>query len=121
MDVRHDEAMAERPHGISEDVSRHGLRDVLNELLPVGLDALPVFRGTGSLVCDRFAAELVHTDAGLDVAEPTSGRKLDVEHTTFADETNPVRFGFRAHLDRLFHTAVNSSPEFDDARIGFAP
>ena len=121
MDMRHDEAMTERAHGVSEDVSRYGLRNVLDELRPVGLNTLPVFRGTRPLIGYGFAAEFVHTDARLDVAEPTSGRKLDVEHAAFADETDPVRFSFRAHPDRFFHASVNSPPEFDDARIGFAP
>ena len=121
MDVRHDEATTERAHGVCEDVPRHGLRNVLDKLRPVGFDALPMLRGTRPLIGYGFTAELVHTDAGLDVAEPSSRWKLDVEHTAFADETDPVRFSFRAHPDRFFHASVNSPPEFDDARIGFAP
>ena len=116
MDMRHDEAMTERAHGVSEDVSRYGLRNVLDELRPVGFDTLPMFRGTGSLVCDRFAAEFVHTDAGFDVAEPTSGRKLDVEHAAFADETDPI-------LRRAVEDGISPDDIFverDGVRYGYA-
>ena len=52
MNMHNDGAMAQRLHGVAEDVSGCGLHNVFHELGTVGVEAFPLLSGADALVSD---------------------------------------------------------------------
>lgn len=83
VDVPDDEAVAERFHGITENVAAYSLDYILNELRTVGFYAFPLLCRANSFIGDGFSAEMIGTDSGIHICKPTSGWELDEEHSAF--------------------------------------
>ena len=65
MDVRDNIHRSQRLHGVAENVTADGLRDVFYELRTVGFNPRPFFREIKTHVGNGFAAELVLSNARL--------------------------------------------------------
>ena len=72
MDVSDDEAVAERLHSITENVTANGLDDILHELWTVGFYAFPFLCRAHAFVGDGFSAKLIGADPGLHICKPAS-------------------------------------------------
>lgn len=118
MDMTDDKAVSESFYGIAEYIAADGLNDILHELRTVGFDAFPFLRGSDTFIGDRFAAELILTDAGLHVGEPATGRELDEEHTALVEELDSAYFSLDPLFDGNFDCVVNIPPELCDHRVG---
>ena len=118
MDVSADKAVAQRPHGVAQDVPADGLHDVLHEFRAVAFDPLPFFRRTDAFIGDRFATEFVLADLWFHICQPPAGWKLDEQHGALVDKPDAVCFCDRPPSDRGLHGIIHIPPEGDDVRIG---
>ena len=77
MDMCHNIAAAQRFHGIAENVTTGGLRNVFHELGTVGFQPSPLLCAAYPLISYIVRAESVHANARLDVSEVPARRKRD--------------------------------------------
>ena len=81
MDMTADETVGEVTHGKAEKVSGDCLHDVLYEFRTVAFNSFPFLGRTDTFIGYGFTAESIFSDARLNVAKSSTGRKLDEEHT----------------------------------------
>ena len=81
MDMTADKAVGEVTHGKTEKVSGDCLHDVLYEFRTVAFDSFPFFSGADAFIGYGFTAESIFSDARLNIAKGSTGRKFDEEHT----------------------------------------
>ena len=81
MDMTTDEAVGEVAHSKTEKVSGDCLHDVLYEFRTVAFDSFPFFSGADAFIGYGFTAESIFSDARLNIAKGSTGRKFDEEHT----------------------------------------
>ena len=74
MDVTNDKAVFQRLHGIGKNISADSLNNVFYKLRSVALDSAPFLGGINPHIGDTLAAELVHSDTGLNVGKLPAGR-----------------------------------------------
>lgn len=121
VDVSDDEAVPEVFHSVAEDVPADGLDDIFHKFRPVGFNAFPFLCGTYAFIGDRFPAELIDPDPGLDIGQPPAGGKLDEEHSALIKEADAADFRWNALCDRSFDGTVYIPPECSDHGIRGAP
>ena len=80
MHVPNDLAVAQGPHGVSQDVPADGLHDVLDELRSVTFDPGPVLCGIDAHVGDGLSAKTILADPGLDIGQAPPARQRDEQH-----------------------------------------
>lgn len=73
MNVPDDLAVAQRPHGVGQDVPAHGLHDVFREFRTVTFDPAPLLLSIDPHVGDGFSSETVLTDPRLHIGQPPAG------------------------------------------------
>ena len=95
MHVPDDLAVAQGPHGVSQDVPADGLHDILDELRTVALDPGPVLCGINAHVGDGLAAETVLAEPGLDVCQLAAARQCDEQHAVSHHERDVADPGLR--------------------------
>ena len=121
VDMHHDGAVPQRPHGIAEDIAGSRLHDVLHEFRPVGVQSLPFLRRADALIGDALAAELVGAHLGLHIGQLPPGGQRDEQHPAPAGEGQSVVGGGVLIADCLHDSMVNGPPELHDVRIGLPP
>lgn len=94
-----DKAVAQRPHGVTQDVPRDCLHNVFHEFRAVTFNPLPFFRRADALVGDGLTSEFILTDLRLHVGQPPAGRKLDKQHGALIDEPDAMCFCGRPSPD----------------------
>lgn len=76
------EAVAERFHGIGENVSADRLNDIFYEFWAITFNPSPLARSC-ALVGYGVAAKLVDAHAGLNIAQTPARGQIDKQHSTF--------------------------------------
>lgn len=79
MDMSNDKTVAERPHGVHQNVAGNRLNDILYELGTVAFDALPFFIRTDTFIGDRLSTEAVLPDSGFYIGKLPAGWEGDEE------------------------------------------
>ena len=115
-----DEAVAERPHGVGQDIAGNRLDNVLGDFGTVGLEPGPLAE-IRPLIGHAVGAEAIHADAGLDVGEPAAGGQIDEEHAAGIGKDEAVGADLRLIGDRLLDGGIDIPPEADDMRIRIPP
>ena len=121
MHVPADEAVAQGPHGVGQDVPADGLHNVLDEFRTVTFDPTPFLLGVDTHVGDGLPSETVLSDPGLHIGKPASGGQGDEEHSVFHQEADVTNLGLGPHLDRILHGGINRPPVLRDVRVAAAP
>ena len=80
MDMTADKAVGEVTHSKTEKISGDCLYDVLYEFRAVAFDLFPFFSGADAFIGYGFTAESIFSDARLNIAKSSTGRKFDEEH-----------------------------------------
>ena len=92
MDMAYDEAEGKVLHGEAQEISGDCLDDVFYEFWTVGFYALPFLVCAGAFVGDRFAAETVFSDSGLDIGEQASRGQTYEEESAFVEKLDAADF-----------------------------
>ena len=116
MNMHNDGAMAQRLHGVAEDVSGCGLHDVFHELGTVGVEAFPFLSGADAFLSNTLAAELIDSDLRFYIGQLSAGRERDKQHATSAGEGQSVKTGRML----IFHGLHNSTVHQNSTIFGFA-
>ena len=90
-----DKAVAQRPHGVTQDVPRDCLNNVLHEFRAVTFDPLPFFCRAHAFVGDGFAAKFVLADLRFHIGQSPAGRKLDKQYPWRTAKNEPFDSGRR--------------------------
>ena len=81
--------MPEGFHGVGKYVPGHRLYEVFGNLWAVSFQPGPLSQ-VDAFVGHALGAKPVHTDAGFDVGESSSGRQVDEQHPALVIEAEPV-------------------------------
>ena len=108
----------QRSHSIAENIPADRLNDVLHEFRTIAFNALPLLRCANALISDGFTAELILTDTGLDVGNPSAARQRDKQHSALIFKLNAMCVCAKPLSYCILHAAVDFPPESNNIRVG---